>query len=268
MVTAFDIVVPLGPNEFARFPTQLRFLIRNVIGFRRIYIVCNLSHPNVSLCHSEEEEDFIGIDIQWIDESIFPFSISDLLLVYPKPTRIAWYFQQLIKFYACHVLPDLLDYYLIVDADVFFLKPLSFFDESGKPMYTIGHEYHVPYFQHMAQLHPCLTRVSADKSGISHHMMFRRTWVHSLFCLVESFHQHEPFWHIFIRHVSEHRFHSDDFPDSGASEYEIFFNFLLIHCPRDITIRSLNWTNFPHDLNILQYDSSSVYDYVSVCHWL
>lgn len=266
----FDIVIPLGPNEQPRFSLQLRHLISNVIGFRRIYVIAK-DDPSVHWLDIDGHDDrFV-----WIDETRFPFSIDDLLRFYPKMHRVCWYFQQLIKLYACHVIPELSEYYLVVDADVVFLKPLSFFTTTefgkmGKPMYSTGTEYHVPYFKHMQKMHPHLVKMIPNKSGICHHMMFRRSWVFSLFSLVELFHQNQPFWKLFVQLVDEHQFHDHDYPDSGASEYEMFFNYLLAFHKHEIIVRTLKWENISSRSSVEDWihSNSEDYDFVSLCHHL
>lgn len=273
----FDIVIPLGPNEQSRFPLQLQYLISNVIGFQRIYVIAK---DDPSSYWSNLASSFPHLNIHsmfvWINEKEFPFSIDDLLGFYPKIHRVAWYFQQLIKLYACHVIPGLSEYYLVVDADVFFLKPLSFFTitetgKMGKPIYSTGTEYFVPYFKHMQKLHPHLVKMITDKSGICHHMMFRRSWLFSLFSLVELFHCNQPFWKLFIQFVDEHHFHEQYYPDSGASEYEIFFNFVCAFHKDEIVIRNLKWENISCNLpclNDLISSNPDDYDFISVCHHL
>jgi hypothetical protein len=42
-----------------------------------------------------------------------------------KQNRNGWYLQQLLKLYASFVIKDLLNDYLVIDADVYFLKPIN-----------------------------------------------------------------------------------------------------------------------------------------------
>jgi len=52
---------------------------------------------------------------------------------------------------ACLIITQLLDKYLVIDADTFFLKPTKFI-ENGKCLYNYGTEYEMPYFIHMKKL--------------------------------------------------------------------------------------------------------------------
>ena len=101
----------------------------------------------------------------------------------------------------------------------------------------------------MEKLYPSLKRIS--KSGITHHMIFQRNIMLDLFNRVESFHD-DDFWKIFLYLV-------DITQKSGASEYEIYFNFIQIFHKDKFKIRKLKWKNTKNrDLN-------KDLDYIS-CH--
>ena len=103
----FDVVVPVGPNDVNLVKMQTAFIKLNVIGYRNIYLVCY--DPNVT-CD--------GCII--IDENSFPFTMKDVIAIQGKTERNGWYFQQLLKLFAWKAIPDILDTYLVIDADTFF----------------------------------------------------------------------------------------------------------------------------------------------------
>ena len=234
----FDIVIPVGPNDINQINKQLEYTRKNVIGYRNIYIVSY--NPKIILD---------GCII--IDESIFPFTINDVAKYHGKHSRNGWYLQQLIKLYAGFVIPDILNTYLVIDSDTYFLKPTHFM-ENSKCLYNPGTEYHIPYFEHMKRLNNTFQRVDRSMSGISHHMIFETKYVKEIFDLVESEHG-KTFWIVFLEKVV-------DIYDSGASEYEIYFNYMLWYNPDKIKIRKLNWRNVS-DIN-----QNFNQDYVS-WHW-
>jgi hypothetical protein len=249
---SFDIVIPLGPNEISRFNHQILYTRKNVIGYRNIYIVtCNLD---------------IKIDGCFIiDENIFPFKefISNYFAEYNgKKNRNGWYFQQLIKLFAGRVIKDILDNYLVIDADVFFLKPIRFMSGS-KPIFSTGDENHAPYFTHMNLLHKSFSKV-CKKSGICHHMLFNKKYLEELFSIVEEFHK-KPFWQVFIICVQEHKKYPINKYESGASEYELYFNYMIKNHIDDIIIRDLNWQNINRRGFISKQHNC---DFVSVCSWI
>jgi hypothetical protein len=251
---SFDIVIPLGPNEISRFSKQIQCTKKNVIGYRNIYIVtCNL---NITI------DDCIVID-----ENIFPFKnfISAFFAQHNgKNNRNGWYFQQLIKLYAGVYINDILENYLVIDSDVFFLKPIQFI-ENNKPIFSTSDENHIPYFKHINLLHNSFNKY-CNKSGICHHMLFNKKYINELFAIVEEFHK-KPFWQAFILSVNEHFNHNITAAESGASEYELYFNYMFKNYKDTIVIRNLNWVNiskatFDNNLNNFNYD------YVSVCAYL
>jgi hypothetical protein len=233
----FDVVVPLGPNDVARIDQQLEHVRRNVVGCRHIYVIS--SQPNWAPAD--------GRGVKVVDERVFPFKLEDVAAILGKSTRNGWYLQQLLKLYAGLVIPELSDIYLVIDADTFFLRPTRFFDGSV-PLYNTGDEYHPPYFEHMARMHPSFVRRSA-RSGICHHMLFDRNIVLEMMGLIDG-----PFWIKFLECVDPAQIEG-----SGASEYEMYFHYILGQHHEKIRIRPLKWANatITNGVNM---------DYVS-CHW-
>jgi hypothetical protein len=254
IIMSFDIVIPLGPNEVSNIHEQILYTKKNIIGYRNIYIVTLDTPIEIDNCII-------------IDECIFPFKefISSFFAQYNgKHNRNGWYFQQLIKLYAGIYIPNILDNYLVLDADVFFLKP-TIFMENNKPIFSTGTEYHIPYFTHMNLLHNSLTKVY-NKSGICHHMLFNKQYIDELFNIVEDNHK-IPFWQAFILNVIEHKNHNIICSESGASEYEIYFNYLIKYHSNDIIIRDLCWKNICKR-NFTIESNNLNNDYISVCNWM
>ncbi|NBQ42372.1 MAG: hypothetical protein EBU23_07515 [Mycobacteriaceae bacterium] len=224
----FDVVVPVGPNDVGRIRRQLAQL-RFAVGRRRTFVVTARRAdglPQFDGCETVDEE----------------------------------------KLYAGRTIPGILDRWLVVDADTFLLRPVEFVVERAKdtqlthyggaggtgdsehlPAYAIGPEpRHEPYFAHMARLHPLLARAHPDWSGICHHMVFQRAHVDLLFELVDDHHSRgnqagapkKEFWQVFLECVDP-----ADYDAAGASEYEIYFNFVQRFLPREVVVRPLRWAN-------------------------
>lgn len=239
----FDIIIPLGPNDLNKIDIMFDNTKKNVIGYNKIYIITNKQNFN-------KLEKYNNIIL--IDENIFDFNINYInsLKNNTDKRRSGWYFQQLIKLYAGFYINNLLPNYLVIDSDTNFLKPTTFF-QNDLPLYNFGSEHHKPYFTHMQKLHPSLYKKS-NVSGICHHMMFQKNIIKQLFYLVESYHN-KKFYEIFLENVS-----NNEWSGSGASEYEIYFNYLHLYHNNKFKIRELKWTNsvvFNND-----------YDYIS-SHW-
>ena len=234
----FDIVIPVGPNDHAVIEKQLTYTKRNVIGYRNIYLI--FYDPTIS---------FDGCIT--INENSFPFSIQTVANIHGKLDRNGWYLQQLLKFYAGQVIPNILATYLVIDSDTFFLKP-TIFIENDKPLYNFGSEHHNHYFTHMSKLDKQLTRFNPHMSGICHHMMFETKYMDELISKIENIHK-DTFYNVFLKMV-------DDKNGSGASEYEIYFNYLLHNHYDKIKIRKLKWKN------VSVFTDNNEFDYISY-HW-
>lgn len=236
IVKAFDIVIPIGPKDKEAFKQQIEYTKKNIIGYRNIYLV-SYEPINVEGCIS-------------IDERLFPFNMDTVASIHGRLERNGWYLQQLLKLYSGIVIPGILDRYLVVDSDTFFLKP-TIFIQDNKCLYNYGNENHAPYFEHMLKLNKDLKKV-ARMSGICHHMMFETKYLNELFNLVETEHK-EPFYKVFLKLVT-------DVTHSGASEYEIYFNYMLSKHKDKIIVRPLDFANS----NTLDLNSNK--DYISY-HW-
>nr|QBK88382.1 MAG: methyltransferase [Mimivirus LCMiAC01] len=235
----FDIVIPVGPNDIDQLKNQIKYTKKNIIGYRNIYIVSY--NPTIKI------KDCITID-----ERIFPFTIKDVSKYHEKLKRNGWYLQQLLKLYSGFVIPGIMDKFLVIDSDTYFLKPNNFI-ENGKCLYNPGTEYNMPYFAHMKKLHPSLYKMNKNQSGISHHMIFDTKYIKKLFELVENFHRKE-FWKVFLEKVTH-------YSGAGASEYEIYFNYMLKYHNDKIKIRYFKWAN----VKSLPTTNDN-HDYVSM-HW-
>jgi hypothetical protein len=243
----YDIVIPIGPNDIEVFTKQIEYTKRNCIGYRKIYVIAASSVESLV----REVPDTL-----FIDESTFPFDLHQLHTYSGSDSskRNGWYFQQLLKLYSGSILPSILDRWLVIDTDTFFLKPVTFIQED-RCLYATGVEHWFPYFRHMDRLIPGLTRVK-PMSGICHHMIFEQKYVKELMERVEHIHQ-KPFWLAFMSNVSVSDYHL-----SGASEYEIYFNYMLTYHPECIQIRPLRWAN------VSTLDLGSDCDYISYHHYM
>ena len=250
----FDIVIPVGPKDIDLLKLNIKYNSKNIIGYRNIYAV--LYDDKVDLPDN----------VIKINENIFPFSMNDISKFHGTRTRNGWYLQQLIKLYASLVIPNILPRYLVIDADTFFLNPTTFIKDN-KCLYNFGNEYRMPYFEHMKKLNSKLEKVYESYSGICHHMMFEQKYILELFNFVEFYHiihqdysdkkyENYKFWELFLLYSREHC------EGSGASEYEIYFNYMSKYHPNEIEIRGLSWNNVD-SLNNLE---NSEFNYISY-HW-
>eukprot|EP00241_Pyramimonas_parkeae_P012294 CAMPEP_0114259432 /NCGR_PEP_ID=MMETSP0058-20121206/19890_1 /TAXON_ID=36894 /ORGANISM="Pyramimonas parkeae, CCMP726" /LENGTH=273 /DNA_ID=CAMNT_0001374479 /DNA_START=212 /DNA_END=1034 /DNA_ORIENTATION=- len=182
--------------------------------------------------------------IQWISESAFPIKKQqvqrELELRGCSVSRTGWYYQQLLKLLAPEAIESISEPYVVVDSDVVFLDTVQFtLDDGQSAVYPMGDDHHAPYFAHMHRLTGGLvTRYYPEVSGMCHFMVFHKVVLKSLFQLVEST-IHLPFWQAFLRCV--------DADDSymGASEYELYFNYIMRWHPERVCLQRVRWKNAP-----------------------
>ena len=109
---SYDIVISHGPGDDNILPYTISQIRKFVKGeFRNIYIITHDAELDIF-----EEEVFVGCKV--IDEKTFPFLIQDIDKFIQTPKRNGWYLQQLIKLYASLVIEDMLDDYVVIDADI------------------------------------------------------------------------------------------------------------------------------------------------------
>lgn len=221
-INVFDVVIPVGPCDVSFLEKHVQYIQQNVMGFRNIYLIVYDDTIKIPGCIT-------------ISESVFPFSKSDIL--FPSVhigkvlyNRDGWYLQQLLKIYSMFVIPNILENILIIDADTVFLRPTHFI-QNNKFFYGYSSENHLPYFKHAAKLHPSFTKNDPNKSGIVHYMMFQRKYLKKIMDMVEQRHEN-PFWRVFLDQV-------DTTEGSSASEYELYFNYMLRMFPDKIELREL-----------------------------
>jgi hypothetical protein len=97
------------------------------------------------------------------------------------------------------ILENILERYLVIDADTFFLKPTTFI-ENNKCLYNYGSESHRSYFTHMKRLDENLIKFDKNKSGICHHMMFEIKYIKEILTKVEQNHN-DVFYNVFLQQV-------------------------------------------------------------------
>lgn len=207
---------------------------------------------------------------EWFDEKDYPFSKADVAreifqdefqakkyLSHPK-CRIGWIYQQLLKFYAPFVIPEISSNVLILDSDVIFLKEVRFLEEN-RSLFATALEYTAPYFEHANRFVPGLKRLYPEYSGICHHMLFQKELLEDLFQTVETAHQ-IPLWKAFCHSISRKQIFGE-----AASEYEIYFNYVFTYHGDKVSLRPLKWLNVS-DLNINDWKAKD-YDYIAYHEW-
>jgi hypothetical protein len=196
----FDIVILVGPNDLINIKNQIEYTKKNIIGYRNIYLIPSDSSLEIDGCIT-------------ITEDTFPFTINTIAEYHQKINRNGWYLQQLLKLYAGIIIPNILDRYLVIDSDTYFIKPTRFINDNNLSLFNFSNEFHQSYYDHINKLNPILKKVN-HQSGVCHHMIFETKYIIVLFNLVEINHNNKVFYKIFLENVEQIYYDG-----SGASEY-------------------------------------------------
>jgi hypothetical protein len=169
-----------------------------------------------------------------VEQTLFPFQI-DTVAAKTSELRAGWFLQQLIKFYAPLLISDMLENVLVIDADTVFYRRVKFID-NGKFLMDKTTEPQSAYYEHMARLHPTFMAWKKRTSGITNYMMFNKKILIEIMTKVEAHHKKE-FWEAFLDTITEKT-------GSGASEYEIYFHYIMNNYPELVKHRPLRWDNY------------------------
>lgn len=240
----FDVIVLYHPKDKETLHWCVSG-IRNYIDAARILGVCNRKYRS-----DVEHVGAIFIDEESIIEGLTIESYSNW--------RWYWYFQQILKFGITDKIDT--DYYLAVDADVVFLRKVSFFNAEGKPLYTTATEYHKPYFDVFHQLFGF--HAHREYSFTVHHMMYNR---HIVKEMRDNFQDQKPWYMNIVRYVEPR---APWFCASQFNELEIYGHYIKALHPDEVNIRPLRYKHLsvlPTAELIKQL--AWEYDYCGSHHW-
>ena len=252
---SIDVVIPAAEKDMATLNMCIKGIRKNCDQVGRIIVVSREPFTNQAEWFPEAEYPF---DKQAVALELFHGNhMAAAAYENHNAQKLGWYYQQLLKLYAPFVIPNISSNVLLLDADTIFLNKVDFLSPSSAALYNVGSEYHRPYFRHAARLLPGLKRVFPAYSGICHHMLLQRNILEELFQAVEATHKRE-FWKAFCSCVDQ-----QDLYRQGASEYEIYFNFIFSRSA-NVQIQKLKWKNHA-SFHELQKFKKKGYHYLS-CH--
>ena len=114
----------------------------------------------------------------------------------------------------------------------------------------------------MSSLQIGLRKMFRDKSGICHHMIVEARFLQEIIDVVEKIHN-DKFYNVMLRMVENTGLDNDRYDsDSGFSEYEIYFNYVMKYHAEDVELRYLKFLNSP------TLDLNADADYISYHWWL
>jgi len=236
-----DVVISLGPKDLDIIKSTWERTKQNILP-KRLFVIGNL-----------EYKTFAPTDAIFVDENAF---ISDLDLSSIPVDRRGWYIQQIIKM-TCHkIISDISSPYLVIDADTYIDRPVTFYAEN-KIILGKGEEYHTPYFEWMNRL--MNQQRVLTHSGICHVMVFVPQVLNEIIDKIEKQHQ-KSFQQAFIDCVD--KYHAGL---SGASEYELYTNYIVDHYPHLVDFREFKRHS---QSRYRPVPPSGIFDLVSLHWWI
>lgn len=227
----YDIVLPVGPEDF----DTARFTLTNLFKyfpFRKLYIVSSFETFKKIGINELQSEKTIFIDESSVNPGINLSEIKTLCgKLFNDTSRGGWYFQQFLKM-GISQLPTLSDHYLVWDADTIPLKPILFFDEDGRVLYSFKTDTHQPYFNTLKKLTGIDKQV--DYSFITEHMMIKKAYMQELLKMIGQSNASGNNWiEKIMNSVAPVEY------VSGFSEFESYGNFIAKLHPYSFAIRKI-----------------------------
>lgn len=168
-----DIVVPAHPKDFGVLRHALSGVLRHVPGVERVFVV------------GPERPPFRDARVRWLDEGRLAgaptladvrAALARLHGVHAATSRGPWLYQQLLKLASGSAIDGLSERYLVMDADVIFLRDTDLVATVGNRRfpYSLATERHAPYLDACRRL---LGATAGPQSFVAHHMVFDREFV-------------------------------------------------------------------------------------------
>ena len=186
-MTAIDVVLPVHEKDRDVLPLSLRGTLKHVRPVRRICVVSRrpVHWPDERVVWIPEPTDG---QLPTLDQLRALWSSRYPAMLH----RASWVYQQLLKLGAGSYIEDLSPSYLVVDADVLFLRDVSFSLPAGVRFpYSRATESWAPY--HDAYRRLLGVDATSTHSMVTHHMLFDRALIAELQGEIEARHQSR--WH-------------------------------------------------------------------------
>ena len=172
-IMKYNMIIPVVYRDFSFLGKTIEYVFRNLVP-ETLYII-----TDIRFRHFLPKEVLYNKRCAVIDENelLVGMTIESLKELFSKLGRtrlgVGWYFQQFLKM--AFSLSDYCDteFYLSWDSDTIPLRKIDFFDENGKPFFTMKTEYHAPYFVALERLLG-IENIN-NRSYIAENMMFNKS---------------------------------------------------------------------------------------------
>lgn len=225
-VMMYNIIIPVIFRDYSFLKTTIKYIHKYLLP-KKIYIITDIRFkrflPNDILL----DKSCIVLDENNILDGL---NIDLIKVLFRRLDRVkmgaGWYYQQFLKM--AFALSDYcdMDYYLSWDSDTIPLRKIDFFDESGKPYFTMKTEHHKPYFVAIERLLG-ITKTN-DRSYIAENMLFNKQIMAELIHSIQSNNQVKgSSWYEKIIYALE----PETVSPMGFSEFETYGNYCFNYHP-------------------------------------
>ena len=218
----YNIIIPVIYRDYSFLKTTIRY-VNKYLTPEHVYIFTDIRFkrflPKIIL----EDTNYVIVDESKLLEGL---TQDNLKILFSKLGRtkigVGWYFQQFLKM--AFALSDYCDteYYLSWDSDTIPLRNIDFFNEGGKPYFTMKTEYHMPYFLAIEKLLG-ITKTNS-RSYIAENMMFNKSiMIEMVNCIQSNSLLAGNTWYEKIIYALE----PESVSPMGFSEFETYGNYCL-----------------------------------------
>ena len=180
----YNIIIPVIYRDFSFLKKSIKYVHMNLMP-DKIYIITDIRFRRFLPKEIKSDEKCIVVDENKVIEGL---NKEALELLFRKLNRtrmgVGWYFQQFLKMAFALSAYCNTDYYLSWDSDTIPLRNIDFFNEKGKPYFTMKSEHHAPYFVAIERLLG-ITKTNS-RSYIAENMMFNKSIMINLINRIQS----------------------------------------------------------------------------------
>lgn len=232
MEEKFNVIIPVAYKDFAFLQKTIKYVAMNIKP-QKIFVIIDKRLESY-LPKGIRNDDLVEIlDENNLIKNVSYESIRNLMVKHGLPAkRTGWFLQQFIKLGFSFSAYCNTEYYLSWDADTLPLRPVDFFTQNGKPMFTKKKEHNQAYFDTLEKL--LSFKKYADYSFIAEHMMFSKNVVAAMLNDIEHSSVNGVTWYEKIINAT------DSTNVNSFSEFETYGNFCLNHYPNMYATQVLN----------------------------
>ena len=218
----YNIIIPIVYRDYSFMKKTMRYVFKYLTP-TKVYIFTDKRYKRFLPKEVLRDDKCVVVDENELFEGLTQDNLKKLFSKLGRTKMgTGWYFQQFLKM--AFALSDYCDteYYLSWDSDTIPLRNLVFFNEGGKPYFTMKTERHIPYFVAIERLLG-ITNINS-RSYIAENMMFKKSIMKELINKIQSNKQVEGnAWYEKIIYAIE----PESVSPMGYSEFETYGNYCL-----------------------------------------